>query len=113
MRNTLYSLKILLGTIVGFLFCLDPALAQNPSLNQNYVMETILKVPKKKTEIQLAGLPVDSVNRTIQYFDGLGRPLQTVQWRSSPSLRDLITPVTYDAFGREDKSTFLMQRLLP
>src|SRR5579871_3373382 len=43
------------------------------------------------------------VRQTTHYFDGLGRPLQTVQRQSTPggSPVDLVTPVVYDPFGRE------------
>ncbi len=51
---------------------------------------------------------VMSANRTLgeikqntQYFDGLGRPLQTVIKGVSPSGKDLVSPVVYDGFGRE------------
>ena len=40
-------------------------------------------------------------NQTIQYFDGLGRPLQTVQVNGSLAGHDLVQPFAYDAFGRE------------
>ena len=40
---------------------------------------------------------------TIQYYDGLGRPKQSVQKASSPNQKDIITPITYDAFGRKTK----------
>lgn len=89
-------------TIISAIFWI-PLYAQNPTLDQNFFIESRVRVPEKKTQLQLEDLPVSQVNRTIQYFDGLGRALQTVQWQSSPSLRDLITPITYDNFGREDK----------
>ena len=41
------------------------------------------------------------VKQTTQYFDGLGRPLQTVSRGISPAGLDLVAPVIYDAFGRE------------
>jgi hypothetical protein len=42
------------------------------------------------------------VMQTIAYFDGLGRPLQTVQVKGSPSgLKDVIQPVAYYQYGRE------------
>lgn len=44
---------------------------------------------------------VDQVNITTQYSDGLGRPLQTVLWQASPDKHDIVAPVIYDAFNRE------------
>ncbi|MFC4676926.1 DUF6443 domain-containing protein, partial [Dysgonomonas termitidis] len=45
----------------------------------------------------------------VQYFDGLGRPVQTVQKAITPGTdvsarKDLISLQEYDAFGREDKA---------
>ncbi|SDX69937.1 hypothetical protein SAMN05444410_1294, partial [Hydrobacter penzbergensis] len=44
---------------------------------------------------------VTQVGHSSQYADGLGRPLQMVNWQSSPGQKDLITPSVYDPFGRE------------
>jgi hypothetical protein len=43
------------------------------------------------------------VKETNQYFDGLGRPLQTVVRQITPGSQplDMVTPVVYDSFGRE------------
>jgi RHS repeat-associated protein len=43
------------------------------------------------------------VKQTTGYFDGLGRPLQTVQQQITPGNNpaDMVTPVVYDPFGRE------------
>jgi YD repeat-containing protein len=40
----------------------------------------------------------------IKYFDGLGRHIETVQRGVSPSNKDLITYIEYDAMGRQDKT---------
>lgn len=40
----------------------------------------------------------------IQYFDGLGRPVQTVQKGITPNGADLVTRQEYDAFGRDSAS---------
>jgi hypothetical protein len=40
----------------------------------------------------------------VQYYDGLGRPSQTVQAGITPSGSDLVVLQTYDDFGREDKT---------
>jgi len=41
---------------------------------------------------------------TIQYFDGLGRPIETVQRCITPAAADLVTCQEYDALGREDRT---------
>lgn len=46
-----------------------------------------------------------SHSEEIQYFDGLGRPVQSIQVGASPSIKDIIQPVLYDAFGREATRT--------
>jgi hypothetical protein len=46
---------------------------------------------------------VSKVNIQVQYFDGLGRPLQNVAVGQSPSGADLVQPIEYDAFGRRPK----------
>jgi len=93
MKKTLY-LSILLAIATK-------ASAQSPSSTQNYVMETTVKVPYKTTLESLVGLPVGQANRTIQYFDGLGRPLQKVNWQGSPSGKDQVQVFQYDTLGRE------------
>ncbi|OCA72299.1 hypothetical protein BBI01_09180 [Chryseobacterium artocarpi] len=41
------------------------------------------------------------VSETVQYFDGLGRPKQTVNVKASPLGRDVVSSVIYDPFGRQ------------
>ncbi len=49
--------------------------------------------------------PVKDVKQATQYFDGLGRPLQTVikqgSFATGGTATDMVSPVEYDAFGRE------------
>lgn len=44
---------------------------------------------------------VAEVSKSTQYFDGLGRLLQTVGWKVSPNQKDIVSPIVYDQFGRE------------
>ncbi|MET3981624.1 RHS repeat-associated protein [Mucilaginibacter sp. UYP25] len=75
-------------------------LATALSNNQNYIVTYTPRV---------AGItnPADPNNTscqvmaTVQYFDGLGRPIQAVQVKGSPTLRDIVQPTAYDQFGRE------------
>lgn len=61
---------------------------------------------------RISGITTDSlmaVNNTdkakvqiaIQYVDGLGRPIQTIQKQASPLGYDMISPQAYDVYGRE------------
>lgn len=75
-------------------------LATALSNNQNYIVTYTPRV----AEITNPADPNNTtcqVMATVQYFDGLGRPLQMVQVKASPSLRDIVQPVAYDQFGRE------------
>ncbi|WP_214225834.1 DUF6443 domain-containing protein [Pedobacter sp. B4-66] len=75
-----------------------------PSQDQNYMI-TYTPRTELLTESAVIGATSDrtKVQANIQYFDGLGRPLQNVEWKGSPNMRDLVTPIVYDAYGREDK----------
>ncbi|MGY4538148.1 RHS repeat-associated protein [Mucilaginibacter sp. UYNi724] len=74
-------------------------LVTTASANQNYIMTS---VPRQPGINPLAtGLSTCDMMRTVQYFDGLGRPLQTVQVQGSPLGKDIVLPVIYDQFGRE------------
>ncbi|KRD11761.1 hypothetical protein ASE21_08685 [Flavobacterium sp. Root901] len=41
------------------------------------------------------------VTENITYFDGLGRPIQKIDIKASPSMKDVITHISYDEFGRK------------
>ena len=52
-------------------------------------------------EWALPGLSKEDGQRSITYFDGLGRIEQQIQVAGSPLGYDMVTPVKYDVFGRE------------
>ncbi|MGZ3812091.1 MAG: DUF6443 domain-containing protein [Mucilaginibacter sp.] len=91
------------STTVSISINAAPAGSQGQSLNQNYVITNTAR---------LSGLVNDStlnaainnnaqVQTAIQYVDGLGRPIQTVQKQASPLSYDLVHPQAYDQYGRE------------
>ncbi|MDO3645086.1 DUF6443 domain-containing protein [Mucilaginibacter sp. L3T2-6] len=91
--------------LVILIFSAHSAMAQTAA--QNYIM---LREPKRPatTVTKLDGwmsiaASKDSMETTISYFDGLGRPLQTVQRQGSPLGKDMVTPNAYDVYDREFK----------
>ncbi|MHC1705786.1 MAG: DUF6443 domain-containing protein [Tenuifilaceae bacterium] len=79
--------------------------APSLSMNQNYIMETNLQVPLTANALATATangtLLEQEMMHRIQYFDGLGRPLQTIGYRSSPAGQDVIQPIAFDELGLE------------
>jgi len=72
-----------------------------PSASQNYIQTLIPRQPFTDVST-LTSKSTCEVMQTIQYIDGLGRPLQTVQVKGNPdAIKDVIQPFVYDTFGRE------------
>ena len=120
MKRLLFCISLLIYTITGLN-------AQAPSLrsitvgyNITYGMPSIRTITPlsetafHKTEIpQYSYFDIDSIMDEIQYFDGLGRPMQVVQRAMSPESylpyeaaefrehKDLVIHQEYDACGRQ------------
>src|SRR6202012_598772 len=72
------------------------------SANMNYIRTRTLAKPLVKDTVTADGLTSPSdVQQTTQYFDGLGRPVQTVSRQITPQGKDLVMPQVYDPLGRE------------
>ncbi len=55
-------------------------------------------------ELAVPALSPGDCQKTVTYYDGLGRPEQTNQvYASGDTTKDIITTITYDAYGREEK----------
>lgn len=88
--------------LAGFLtaslgFSQTPIPATVPSSSENYIFVI---------EPELHNVVADEYSpgtHTIQYFDGLGRPKQTVQSKANPNGNDMIIHYEYDGFGRQVK----------
>jgi RHS repeat-associated core domain len=61
--------------------------------NENYVLSQVFLLPAANS----------TAITTIQYVDGLGRPVQTVQQGVTPTGADLVDLTEYDDLGRESK----------
>jgi RHS repeat-associated protein len=68
----------------------------------NYIQARVITKSGVTDETAAAQLtnPVD-VRQTTQYFDGLGRLVQTVNKQASPAAHDMVVPSVYNEFGRE------------
>ncbi|MBL1222496.1 RHS repeat-associated core domain-containing protein [Chryseobacterium sp. L7] len=51
-------------------------------------------------------LDADCIRKTetVQYFDGLGRPKQSIAIKASPNGKDVVSHIEYDQYGRASKS---------
>ncbi|RAK35246.1 UNVERIFIED_ORG: RHS repeat-associated protein [Chitinophaga ginsengisegetis] len=77
-----------------------PAAYTNPLIN--YVRTWEPALPTTDTAyVASASRSVAEVRQTTAYVDGLGRPLQTVAKAMSFGGNDIVSPVVYDQFGRE------------
>ena len=73
------------------------------SQNLNYISTQVVLVEGVKTVEDLNGLPIGSVLESTTYLDGLGRDIQIVNTKASPSKKDLVLNKEYDQMGREAK----------
>jgi RHS repeat-associated protein len=75
--------------------------AYNSTTKVNSITSWDAKAPQvDPTKIQV-GSSIDSFLMVNQFIDGAGNTIQTVARQNSPLGKDLITPVVYDEFGRE------------
>jgi RHS repeat-associated protein len=74
--------------------------AINSTESENYIL-TYSPQESMTNEILMSLQELEKLSPTVQYFDGLGRPKQVVSVVASPNEMDIIQPIVYDAFGRE------------
>ncbi len=67
----------------------------------NYVTTNSIQQAGILTITQVDPLTSDQKIQSIQYFDGVGRLIQTVATQGSPSKTDIVQAVVYDDNGRE------------
>ncbi len=80
--------------------------------NYNYIIHNVLLKDKNSngntiTESDISNLSISGgqMQQTYVYYDGLGRDMQQVMTAYSPeSKKDVVTPIHYDAFGRQTTS---------
>ena len=68
--------------------------------NENYIFSRVFQTALTNS----SSIASDSdVIESIIYYDGLGRPMQNIAIKGSPSKKDIVTHHSYDNFGRKDK----------
>lgn len=88
------------GTGLSLQFVLG---SQYESMDFNYIISDHMIVSNIIDGSQVSSLSIEKASQQITYFDGLGRPMQTVGTQSSPGKNDVVVPVVYDQYGRESK----------
>jgi hypothetical protein len=104
--SKLYSVLILLCLLpVGIQAQVTPPAPYTENVKINYVRTWEATAPEQDPAV-LITRPLKDVRQTTAYFDGLGRPIQTVLKQGSLTTGaahvDLVSSVVYDAFGREE-----------
>ncbi|MGD1320765.1 DUF6443 domain-containing protein [Chryseobacterium sp. 2R14A] len=87
--------KIIILINILFVAGIFHAQTLNLSSDQNYVYS--------KTNLDYNGSAASKTSETVQYLDGLGRPIQIVNVKASPQQKDVVTHIEYDGFGRQVK----------
>ena len=75
--------------------------AYQPGSRINYVRTWEAKIPISNSDSLHTATPFTKAAMSTQYLDGLGRVIQTVSRQMSVSGKDIVSPVTYDGYGRE------------
>ncbi len=99
--NTWYSRKVTCGSAIAFTDTLE-VVVSSVVPDMNFVRVRDIKKPgitDSATALSLSS-PND-VTQTTQYFDGLGRVVQTVAMQETPLQKDLVSYNVYDQYGRE------------
>ncbi|RLD85167.1 MAG: hypothetical protein DRJ09_13230, partial [Bacteroidetes bacterium] len=66
----------------------------------NYVKSSEILTGNILTVDQVNQLSGNQIRKSITYFDGLGRPVQSIMEEKSPATKDMVTITEYDEFGR-------------
>jgi hypothetical protein len=67
----------------------------------NYVLSRDVLVDGITPSTVIEQQPVHKINQKVDYFDGLGRPLQSIATQASPMKNDIVQTSSFDKYGRE------------
>ena len=99
--NTWYRLVVTSNGVLGYSNVV-PVTVSSSSPDLNTVRVRDIQKPNVTTIAAAEALTSpNDVKQTTQYFDGLGRMVQTVAMQASPLQKDIVDFNVYDVFGRE------------
>ncbi|WP_294217548.1 DUF6443 domain-containing protein [uncultured Chryseobacterium sp.] len=87
-------MKKLLNILIFFLVFVA---IKAQTTTENYIQTKVYLEPVSVTNTTAKQL------NTVEYFDGLGRPKQIINVKSTPAGNDLVTPIIYDSYGLQTK----------
>lgn len=92
--------------IITILFCILWGWKTSAQTStQNYVSTEKVLVSGQTAESNVDGLTYTSKRTHVEYVDGLGRSIQTNDYKgSADGTKDIITSTGYDVYGRQEKS---------
>lgn len=97
-----YRRQVTCGTDIQYSNTCQVIVGTSGSTDLNYIrIRDITKPGVTDTTTATNLTDPNDVKQTTQYFDGLGRLIQTVSRQSSPLAKDQVTLTVYDNFGRE------------
>ncbi|MEL6132259.1 MAG: DUF6443 domain-containing protein, partial [Bacteroidota bacterium] len=86
--------------------CLHIVYAQSPNQDKNYIRSTTARkaIDSEGDFVNLKSSTIkeDKIER-IQYFDGLGRPVQSIDWKGAPNGEDIIAIQQYNHLGQQTR----------
>lgn len=97
--KTIYYYRVRAVNTAGTSANSNTRLAMN--LDKNYIISRDIQIPELTTLPQVDA--TNQVNKltTYNFFDGLGRPEQSVTQQGSPLQKDIVQLMAYDQYGRE------------
>lgn len=69
--------------------------------SMNFIRVNDIWIKGVNSWVQADQLTIGQKQQATQYFDGLGRPIETVGKQASPLGKDMVTATVYDNFSRE------------
>ena len=91
---------MIIKKITILLLFLFPILIIGQTNSENYIKKVTYKIPSATV---ITAPTINQASENVTYFDGLGRPVQEIASQQSSTGKDIVTHISYDAFGRQIK----------